>query len=84
MASVKTGISLRKRLLERTDAAAREMEVSRSRLVSLALEEFLRRRESRELLERLNASYAGGESEEEREFRRHVLDESRWLREDSW
>lgn len=84
MASVKTAISLRKPLLEQADAEARKMKVSRSRLVSLALEEFLRRRENQELLERLNASYADGEDEEEREFRRRLLEQASWLREDEW
>lgn len=84
MASVRMTISMREPLFEQIDAEARKMKVSRSRLVSLALEEFLRRRENQELLERLNASYADGEDEEEREFRLRLLEQARWLREDDW
>ena len=84
MASVKTAISLRRPLLERADAAARKMKLSRSRLVALALEEFLRRRENEELLARLNASYADGEDEDEREFRRRMLHHTRELLDREW
>jgi metal-responsive CopG/Arc/MetJ family transcriptional regulator len=58
MANVKTAISLRRTLFERADAVAREMGIPRSRLFAIALERFLQRRESRELLERANAAYA--------------------------
>ena len=84
MASVKTAISLRKPLLERADAAARKMKLSRSRLVALALEDYLRRQETAELVRRINAVYAEGEDEETAEFRRHALLHTRRLLEGEW
>ena len=57
MANVKTAISLQKSLFEQVEALAREMKVSRSRLFVLALEEFVRRYQNQQLLERINQAY---------------------------
>jgi metal-responsive CopG/Arc/MetJ family transcriptional regulator len=57
MATVKTAISLDGELFLRAEGAARRLRVSRSRLFSTALEEFLERRRNRELLERINAAH---------------------------
>ncbi|HWQ14886.1 MAG TPA: hypothetical protein VNL77_18955 [Roseiflexaceae bacterium] len=66
MANVKTAISLQEELFERAEAAAREMNVSRSRLVAMALEEFIRKRENRKLAEQIDAAYGEGLDDEER------------------
>ena len=84
MASVRVTIRLTKPLLERADAVARDMKVSRSRLIALALEDHLRRRETADLVERINAAYADGESAEEREFRRRMLLHTRQLLDGEW
>ena len=84
MASVKTAVSLRKVLFDRADALARKLKIPRSRLFAMAMEEFLRRQENQELLERLNASYAEGEGEDEREFRRRMRHHTRELLEGEW
>lgn len=70
MASVKTAISLDADLLERIDAAARESDMPRSRLLAEAAEEFLRRRENARLLARLNHVYGTDSGDEEAELRR--------------
>jgi len=57
MASVRTAISLDELLLEEADALMREIKVSRSRLLAIALEELLRREQDRELLRRINEAY---------------------------
>jgi metal-responsive CopG/Arc/MetJ family transcriptional regulator len=57
MANVKTAISLQKSLLEKAETLAREMNVSRSRLLALALEEFIDRYQNQRLLEQINAVY---------------------------
>jgi metal-responsive CopG/Arc/MetJ family transcriptional regulator len=57
MANIKTAISLQKPLFDELDTLARQMKVSRSRLLALALEEFIRRRENQQLLEKLNQAY---------------------------
>jgi len=63
MSSIKTAISIDQPLYEQAEALAREMKISRSRLYELALEAFLRREESQNLLARLDAVYREEEPE---------------------
>ena len=55
---MKTAISLRDDLLEAADEAARAMKVSRSGLFTLALVEFLNRRQQEKMIEQLNQAYS--------------------------
>ncbi len=57
MANIKTAISLQKPLFEQVETLAREMKVSRSRLFVLALEDYIRRYQNQQLLERINQAY---------------------------
>lgn len=57
MANIKTAISLQKSLFDQVDTVAREMNISRSSLFALAIEEFLYRYQNQELLEKINAAY---------------------------
>jgi metal-responsive CopG/Arc/MetJ family transcriptional regulator len=66
MAAVKTAITLDRRLLERIDEVARELELPRSRVIARAAEEYLRRHDSARMLAELDAAYAGGPTAEER------------------
>jgi predicted transcriptional regulator len=59
MAIVKTAVSVQESLLERADALARQLHLSRSQFFSRALDEFLERHESRMLLEAINHSLEG-------------------------
>jgi predicted transcriptional regulator len=59
MASVKTAISLDQSLFEEAEALAQEMHLSRSRLFVLALEDFIRRHQNRQLQAQLNEAYEG-------------------------
>jgi metal-responsive CopG/Arc/MetJ family transcriptional regulator len=63
---MKTAISLRDDLLERADNAASKMGVSRSRLVALAIENYLRQQQNEELLNQLNQTYKDPPDVEER------------------
>ena len=54
MPNVKTAISLKPELLEKIDSAAQEMEMPRSHLFVLAVEEFLQRLENQQLVEAIN------------------------------
>ena len=58
MEYVKTAISLKKSLFEAADDLARQMKVPRSHLFVLALEEYIKRQQNRELLEKFNTAYA--------------------------
>jgi metal-responsive CopG/Arc/MetJ family transcriptional regulator len=66
MASSKTAISLESPLLDRIDELARELEVSRSRLLALAAEDFLRKHENARMLRQIDLACADGPTEEER------------------
>ena len=66
MAQVKTAISLPEPLFEQMEALARETNLSRSRLVALALEAFIQRHENQRLLARLNAAYEAAPDATER------------------
>jgi len=54
MPSRKTAVSIEQPLFERADKRAEQMKVSRSRLYALALEMFIQKRTSQQMLEQLN------------------------------
>ena len=58
--SMKTAISINDGLLQEVDEAARLMGLSRSRLFSLAVGDFLQRQRREQMLLRLNEVYAEG------------------------
>jgi antitoxin MazE6 len=66
MASMKTAISLDPTLLYRIDRLAKELKVSRSRLLALAAEDVLRKHENARMLRQIELAYADGPTEEER------------------
>ena len=66
MATVKTAISMPEGLFKELEAAAEEMQLSRSKVFALAVKEFLRERENRRMLEQLNRVYGVEPDEEER------------------
>ena len=65
MTTVKTAISLPASLFEQAETLAGEMQISQSFLLEIALEEFIRRRESQQLLEKINAAGEAPLSEDE-------------------
>ena len=65
MTTVKTAISLPASLFEQAETLAGEMQISQSFLSEIALEEFIRRRENQQLLEKINAAGKAPLSEEE-------------------
>ena len=54
MPNIKTAVSIEKPLFEQADKLAEQMRVSRSRLYALALEMFIEKRKSQQILEQLN------------------------------
>jgi hypothetical protein len=84
MANVKTAVSLRKLLFEQAETLAREMNIPRSRLFALALEEFISRHESRQLLERINAAYDDSPDPSERALRRRMRRQHRRVVDGEW
>ena len=84
MAHIKTAVSLRKDLFEQVETLASEMKISRSRLFALALEEFLQRYQSQQLLERINAAYDEAPDPSEQALRRRMRRQHRQIVEGEW
>ena len=72
MTTVKTAISLPASLFEQAETLAGEMQISQSFLIEIALEEFIRRRENQQLLEKINAAWEAPFSEEEQVLLRQM------------
>ncbi len=75
---VKTAISIDENLFKAAEERAGKMGVSRSELFSRAVEKLVRDEESREIIERLNESYADGPDEEEREYMERMREYQAW------
>ena len=65
MANVKTAISIEEPLFIQAEALAHEMKISRSRFFALAAEEFIRRHQNREMLQRIAEAYSDASDPEE-------------------
>jgi len=70
MTMIKTAVSMPRTMFDEVNDAARELEVSRSGLIAMALRAFLRQRESDTMLELLNAAWEDGLDPEEEELLR--------------
>jgi len=84
MENIKTAISLNKSLFAQANLLARKLKVSRSRLFVIALEDFIREQENRELLAKINTVYAGEPDESEKLLRRKTRKSHRRLVEGQW
>jgi predicted transcriptional regulator len=70
MTYVKTAVSLQRPLFSAMENLAHSLNLSRSRLMSLALEDFIRRYENQRLLESINEAYADRPDPEEEAIQR--------------
>ena len=68
MPGVKTAISLDEKLFDKVNKLANELHVSRSRLFTLAVKDYLKKQENQTLLAKLNDAYADHPDEEERKI----------------
>lgn len=57
MPQIKTAISLERETLHAIDQVAREMNLSRSRVVVLAIQEYLKKLENNRLIDQINTAY---------------------------
>ena len=72
MANIKTAISIPKNLFEATSQLAEELNVSRSRLFAMAIQDFIERRKNRALLAQINEVYGRSLDDEESEMLRRA------------
>ena len=84
MSHIKTAISLDEDLFDRLETAAEEMRLSRSRLVGLAVEEFLERRRSDALLAQIDLAYEGEPDPAEVALLRRMALQHRQVVEGEW
>lgn len=66
MPGVKTAISLDEELFKQVDKLAHKLHVSRSRVFTIAVQEYLHRQENKSLLAQLNEAYSDQPSDEEK------------------
>ena len=84
MQTVKTAISIQESLFEQAETLARQMKISRSRLFVLALEDYIRRQQDRELFAQINAAYADEPDAAEQTFRHKMRSTQRRTVEGEW
>ena len=84
MATIKTAISIEKTLFEQVNDLAEELQVPRSRLFVLAVEEFIERYQNDKMLEALNEAYADVSDLDEEALREGMRRQHRQLVEGQW
>jgi len=84
MANVKTAISIDKSLFEQVNKLADKLDVSRSHLFVLAVEEFIQRYENEQLLRQLNQAYNDLPLADEEQLLEGIRSSHRKLVEGEW
>lgn len=84
MANVKTAISINQILFDQVNRIADELDVSRSHLFVMAVEEFILRYESQELLRQINRAYDDLSLAEDEQVQRGMRRHHRNLVEGEW
>ncbi|HZQ08132.1 MAG TPA: hypothetical protein VFD70_16225 [Anaerolineae bacterium] len=84
MEHIKTAISIQKSLFDQAEALAHKMKISRSRLFVLALEDYMRRQQNRDLLAQINAAYGDEPDASEKKFLRKARKQYSKLVEREW
>ncbi len=84
MASVKTAISIQEPLFRQVESLADSLNISRSRVFALAVEEFLERYKNQQLLDNLNSAYDDVPSPEDEEYLHKTRKQHRRIVEGEW
>ena len=84
MTIVKTAISMESELFKKAEDTAEKLNISRSRLFQLALENFIRQFENHSILDRLNSVYSEKISEHEQDFQKLMKTYHEKHLEDKW
>lgn len=84
MANIKTAVSIDKALFEQVESIASKLNISRSRLVALALEDFVRRHQNEELISRINDAYEDDPDPDEQVRLRRMQRSHRQVVEGQW
>ena len=68
MSSIKTAISLEKRLYDEIEKLIHKMHISRSKFFSTAAKEFIKKNRNKELLNKLNKVYANTDNQIDKNY----------------
>lgn len=84
-ASVKTAISMQQHLFNDVNALANELNVSRSKLFVLAIEDFIKKNENKKMLSQINAAFTDSPDHAERKNEELMKRKQKQILEsDSW
>ncbi|MBU4313502.1 MAG: hypothetical protein KJ821_01725 [Actinobacteria bacterium] len=84
MSNIKTAVSIKESLFKKAETLAKKLEISRSKLFAVALENFIRQQENRELLKKINEVHSQVFSPDEESYRKQIRDYHRRSLEDEW
>ena len=84
MTTVKTAISIQKSLFDQVNNLAEELQMPRSQLFVLAVEEFIKRHQNLKMLETLNEVYSDVPEPPEQTLRERMRQQHRRLVEGQW
>ena len=85
MPGVKTAISLDEELLIKVSRLADDLHVSRSKVFTLAVQDYLKKQENQSLLAQLNEAYEDFPSEEERGISKSMrIKHNNIIKQESW
>ncbi|MBU2054076.1 MAG: CopG family transcriptional regulator [Proteobacteria bacterium] len=85
MPGVKTAISLNEELLIKVSRLADDLHVSRSKVFTLAVQDYLKKQENQSLLAQLNEAYEDFPSEEERGISKSMrIKHNNIIEQESW
>ena len=84
MQAIKTAISIEKNLFDQAEIIARTMKVSRSKLFTIALQDFIEHQKNKEMLAQINAAYADEPDATEQALRRKARRQHRLIVEGEW
>ena len=82
MSNIKTAVSIKESLFKKAETLAKKLEISRSKLFAVALENFIRQQENRELLKKINEVHSQVFSPDEESYRKQIRDYHRRSLED--
>jgi len=84
MSNIKTAVSIKESLFKEAETLAKKLEISRSKLFAVALENFIRQQENRELFKKINEAHSQALSPGEESYRKQIRDYHRRSLEDEW
>lgn len=83
--SVKTAISIQKELFEEVNRLAEELNVSRSKLFVLAVQDFIKKNENKRIILQINRAFSDNLDSEEKNFQNKMrLKQAKNLERESW